>query len=183
LALLVSIVGAFALGAALGTLAHDLGARVSMVPPVALLLWIVFQDTRTPICTIRQAGILGPFHPFGTVALYRLEHDPRRKGRVQRLPDLPRWWARLPASHTRVVLDLHSADLLDDNAALELRALALAARADGKTLVLAGFTPAQYARALRAGAGDALTLASTCPDLDLAIARAAIALPPTPEAR
>lgn len=49
LLLLATILGAFIAGSASGTLAFVYGPRWSMVPPVALLLWIILHDLSVPI--------------------------------------------------------------------------------------------------------------------------------------
>ena len=49
LVLLAGIFGAFLAGSALGTLSFAYWPRWSMVPPVALLLWIVVHDLSVPI--------------------------------------------------------------------------------------------------------------------------------------
>ncbi len=175
LALLASIVGSFSLGAGLGTLTHEHWPRWSMIPPVAFLLWIIWQDVRVPICEIEgsgesEAGLDLP----EMIAVHHLRKVAGRTGVVHRLPDLLLWCERLPMSKRVVVLDLGDATVLDENAALELRALIKQASGRGRKLVISGISGAQY-RAMRdAGAGDALDPMNVCPDLDLAIARAVV---------
>ncbi len=179
LALLTSIVGSFALGAGLGTLAYDHAARWSMVPPVAFLLWIIWQDIRTPICEIEPSDLSGGAGgwelPTG-IAVFHLRKDKDRRGRVHRLPDLLQWCERLPTSNRVVILDLGEVTVLDSNAALELRALMKQAGARGRKLVIAGINGEQFHAMREAGAGDALDPSNVCPDLELAIARGLLLL-------
>lgn len=174
LALLASVAGSFALGAGLGTLAFAHFPRPAMIPPTLFLLWIIYQDYRTPICEIepsellsREAGLDLP----EAIAVYHLRRDQGRRGPTHRMPDLLRWCERLPRGKRVVILDLGDVTVLDANAALELRALVRQAAASGRTLVIAGITAAQFQAMQAAGAGDVLDAGNVCPDLELAIAR------------
>jgi anti-anti-sigma regulatory factor len=178
LALLTSIVGSFIFGSAVGTVGFDHFPRLCMVPPVVFLLWIIWQDLRTPICEIEPMDVAGDQDlglPPG-LAVYHLRRHTDRPKELHRLPDLLRWCERLPASERVVVLDLSEATTLDDNAALELRALIHQARARGRKLIFAGMTGRQYRAIIEAGAGDTLDPQNVCPDLELAIARGINAL-------
>ncbi|MFO0874520.1 MAG: DUF1275 family protein [Phycisphaerales bacterium] len=185
LALLLSVIGSFSLGAGLGTLAFDHMPGWSMVPPVVFLLWIIVQDLRTPICEIEPSDVVGGESVAlpRELAVYHLRKDRGRRGKVHRLPDLLRWCERLPA-HTRIaILDLGAATALDDNAALELRALMRQSASNGRRLLISGISGEQY-RALRnAGAGDALDPTNVCSDLELAIARGLMLLESGGDAR
>jgi uncharacterized membrane protein YoaK (UPF0700 family)/anti-anti-sigma regulatory factor len=174
LALLASIAGSFALGAGLGTLAFRHFPRPAMIPPTLFLLWIIYQDYRTPICEIesselatREAGLDLP----DAIAVYHLRRDRDRRGRAHRMPDLLRWCERLPREKRVIILDLGDVTVLDDNAALELRALMRQAQASGRSLVIAGITAEQFRSMQAAGADDVLDPSNVCPDLELAIAR------------
>jgi len=167
-------VGSFALGAGLGTLAFDLAPRWSMIPPVAFLLWIIGQDIRIPICEIEPSELVGGDTGLvlpAALAVFHLRKDRGRRGRVHRLPDLLRWCERLPEVIRIVILDLGDVTVLDDNAALELRALMKQAQGRGRRLVISGMSGAQYRAMREAGAGDVLDPTNVCPDLELAIAR------------
>lgn len=175
LALLASVGGSFALGAGLGAAAYEQITHFAMFPPVLFLLWIILQDIRAPICEIESVGALPGGAGFSlpeSVALYHIRKDKDRRGRVHRLPDLLRWHDRLPLEKTIVILDLGEVSSLDDNAALELRALMHTSRQRGRRMLIAGMTAMQYSAMIEAGAGDVLDLGSVCPDLELAIARA-----------
>lgn len=173
--LLLSIVGSFALGAALGTLAFEAFPRWAMFPPVLFLLWIIFQDITRPIAefaTVHTIDGVAFDVPEG-LAVYQLQRDPRRKGRVQRLPNLLAWEDRLPQAVRVVILDLTAIDAIDDNAALELRAALDKLGTQNRSLVIAGIRPNHFqalrrAAPLRSGELDPINL---CPDLELAIAR------------
>jgi uncharacterized membrane protein YoaK (UPF0700 family)/anti-anti-sigma regulatory factor len=174
LALLASIVGSFAFGAGLGALAFDHVPVWSMVPPVAFLLWIIWQDISAPICEIEASELLNEEAGLGLpagLAVYHLRKDQARHGRKHRLPDLLRWCERLPLRSRVVVLDLGDVPQMDANAALELRALVRQAQANGRRMVISGLSPGQFAALRLAGAADTLDAQNVCPDLELAIAR------------
>jgi uncharacterized membrane protein YoaK (UPF0700 family)/anti-anti-sigma regulatory factor len=182
LAVLGSVVGSFALGAGLGAVAYARLVHWSMFPPVLFLLWIIYVDVRAPICEIESttgthAGgdLAGMDLPAG-LAVYHLKKDGGRHGRVHRLPDLLRWFDRLPAGTRIVILDLGEATRVDDNAALELRALMQRFAARGRRLIISGMSGEQYRLMQEAGAGDILDPTNVCPDLELAIARGLVLL-------
>lgn len=174
LALLVSIIGSFALGAGLGTLAFDHIPRWAMFPPVLFLLWIVYQDAVTPIAEIEPSIALGSAEelnlPVG-LGVFHLNKDRARRGKIHRMPNLLAWIDRLPASTKVVVLDLDQVTQLDANAAMELRAALTRLAHQGRRMVIAGLNGEQYEQLRRAGAGELLDPMSVCPDLELAVAR------------
>jgi uncharacterized membrane protein YoaK (UPF0700 family)/anti-anti-sigma regulatory factor len=173
LVLLLSIASSFALGAGLGALGFELAPRGAMIPPVLFLLWIIWQDSRAPIALIQEARAdLAELALPEAMAVYHL----RRRGGPgrQRLPDLLGWIERLPASKRVVVLDLGEVTALDDNAALELRAVVRLAGDSGRKVVIAGLDAAQYRAAVASGAGDTLDASNVCPDIELAIARGVV---------
>ncbi len=53
LALLVSIIGSFALGAGLGAFAYGAIERWAMNPPVLFLIWLIYRDLKSPIARFR----------------------------------------------------------------------------------------------------------------------------------
>jgi len=175
--LLASIVGTFALGAALGALAHDHVERSAMFPPVLFLVWIIYRDVSRPIATI---------HPFNlsdgntiiqlpaTVAIYHLREEKTRRGTIHRMPNLQIWADRLPAATRVVVFDLGQKTTFDANAALELRAVIAHFAAHGKRMVIAGLDTQQIQQIRRLGTSDLLDPNNCCPDLELAIARAMV---------
>ena len=88
------------------------------------------------------------------------------------MPNLLEWSERLPHACRVVVLDLAGVERLDANAALELRALLARFASQGRRLVISGISNDQFTRLRHWGAGEYLVPANTCPDLELAIARA-----------
>jgi uncharacterized membrane protein YoaK (UPF0700 family) len=173
LLMLASIIGSFLLGAAIGTLALDHIPRWCMFPPVAFLLWIIFQDVRTPICDIEGSDLgdddLGIQLPEA-IAVFHLRKGKGKADLAHRLPDLERWCERLPLSKRVVILDLGAAEL-DADAASELRQLIVQSKARDRVIILSGISGAQYNQLRREGAGDALDPSNVCPDIELAIAR------------
>jgi uncharacterized membrane protein YoaK (UPF0700 family)/anti-anti-sigma regulatory factor len=172
--LLLSILVTFALGAGLGALAYDLSPKWSMFPPVLFLMWIVFQDARTPIAEIAPSELVrltwGLELP-GSLAVFHVRKGRGRKGRLHRMPNLLAWVERLPGEIRVVILDLSEVEQIDANAALDLRAAAVRLRERDRGIVLAGLTPAQYRQLQDAGAGGVLDPMSVCADLELAVAR------------
>ncbi len=172
LALLGSILGSFALGAGLGTIAYENFHRLAMFPPVLFLLWIIIQDIRQPIAEIEPSEIvsdLGLTLPRGLLVVH-LRHDRGKKGAVQRLPDLMAWLDRLPREARVIVLDLDKVTQMDADSALELRAALRRSASEGRRLILAGISPGEFRELSRAGHDDLDPLAA-CPDFELAIAR------------
>ncbi len=183
LALLVSVVASFALGAGLGASMYDHFPRWSMFVPVLFLLWIILQDVRAPICEIELSELVGGENglhlPHG-LAVFHLRRDQTRRGKIHRLPDLLGWCERLPATTRVVILDLGEVTVLDVNAALELRALMKQSGARGRRMVISGITGEQYRSMRSSGAGDVLDPTNVCPDLELAIARGMVLLDANP---
>lgn len=176
LALLASILGSFALGALLGTLAYAHTTRFAMFPPVAFLIWIVYQDLTRPIVEIEPSELHGGEGGDSAgldrrLAVFHLRRDKDRTGKVHRMPNLQAWADRLEGHIRVVILDLGDVTHLDANSAMEVVALIRASRQRGWELVLAGIDAAQFEQLQAAGAGEGLDYEHVCPDLELAIAR------------
>ncbi len=174
LVLLLSILLSFALGACLGTLIHESALRVAMFPPVLLLVWIIFQDIRRPIAELEGADVRGHLLSMnlpGALAVYHIRRNAAGRTGMHRMPDLTAWSESLPGQIRVVVLDLTDVSEFDADAALELRAAISRLASQGRRMVVAGLTNKEYARLIRAGAGEGLRPENVCPDLDLAIAR------------
>lgn len=147
LVLLASIFGAFVLGAAMAAGFFELAPRLSMLPPVALLGWIIVQDMRTPICEVEEALLadacatpserLAAACSAGVAVFRAIPRGGARAGEA-RLPDLAGWLASLPASRRAVVLDLSGAHSFGPLAAGAIESLLERARRDGRRVVLAG---------------------------------------------
>lgn len=173
LTLLLSIIGSFALGAALGTLGHEEIPSFAMYFPVLFLIWIIYQDISRPIAEIEPSTLIEDralMLPHGML-IYHVRPDKGREKGTQRLPNLLSWSERLPDDAKVVILDLTDVTQLDANAAFELRAALDRLEAQGRRLVVAGVTRDQFEQLRKAGAGERLDPNSACPDLELAIAR------------
>jgi uncharacterized membrane protein YoaK (UPF0700 family) len=178
LALLVSILGSFALGAGLGTLAIDHIPGWAMVIPVIFLSWIIVQDVTKPIAEIEPSDlvgdVLGLSLPESIAVFHLLRKRSGRTGRLagaHRLPNLSAWAERLPAAIRVVILDLDQVTQLDDEAAVEIRAALQRFRQDHRHLLLAGVSGEQYEQLRRSGTGELLGPENACGDLEIAIAR------------
>jgi uncharacterized membrane protein YoaK (UPF0700 family) len=147
LLLLASIFGAFVLGAAAAAVAFQWMPRLSMLPPVALLAWIIVQDARRPICEVEEALLADVCAlPGGDaeqacrigVGVYRaIPRGGARTGEA-RLPELGAWLSALPASRQTVVLDLGEARAFGPQATAAIEALLDRAHREGRRVVLAG---------------------------------------------
>jgi uncharacterized membrane protein YoaK (UPF0700 family) len=173
LLLLLSILGSFALGAALGTLAYDHATSIAMYPPVFFLAWIVYSDIVQPIAEIEPSEIVtrdGLVLP-ASVVVYHLRRDAQRGSRgAHRLPNLLAWAERLPDAVRVAILDLDQVTDLDEDAAAEIRAALARFAVEERHLLLAGVTLEQY-ELLRRGAGELLHPEIACADLEIAVAR------------
>jgi uncharacterized membrane protein YoaK (UPF0700 family) len=173
LTLLLSIIGSFALGAALGTLGHEEIPSFAMYVPVLFLVWIIYQDISRPIAEIEPSTLIEDralMLPEGML-IYHVRPDKGREKGTQRLPNLLSWSERLPDDAKVIILDLTDVTQLDANAAYDLRAALDRLEIQGRRLVVAGVTRDQFEQLRKAGAGERLDPNSACPDLELAIAR------------
>lgn len=173
LLLLASILGSFALGAALAAVVSGFTSRWTMFAPVLFLVWLIFQDLTRPIVEIEPSDLVSN-QDLGLderLAVFHLKRDRARQGRVHRMPNLLAWAERLPARTRVIILDLGDVTHLDANSALEICALLRLTRTQGRELVLSGLTGEQVDQLRDAGAGDGLDYEHVCPDLELAIAR------------
>lgn len=175
LALLLSIFGSFIFGAALAAILfdHEVTRAIAVYPPVLFLLWIIYVDSTRPIAEIESVGEKhADDHGLPPeLAVFHVRRDAKRKGKTHRLPNLLTWADNLPAHVRVVVLDLDHITVLDDNAALELRAAINHLTQADRRLVLAGITSEQYAQLDRLGVVAQLDPLSINADFDLAVAR------------
>jgi uncharacterized membrane protein YoaK (UPF0700 family) len=181
LALLASILGSFGFGAALGTAFHDYAPRWTMFPPVAFLIWIIYQDLARPIADVEPSSLVGAESELGlpaSLSIYHVRKDARRHGKIHQMPNLIAWSDRLPVTAKVVILDLGVASWIDRHAFVEMRAASLRMRAQGKRLIVAGLD-AQQCEQLRAAWGGDLKPEDVWPELDLAIAHALVVLEET----
>ncbi|HEX8524818.1 MAG TPA: DUF1275 family protein [Tepidisphaeraceae bacterium] len=173
LLLLASILGTFALGAGLGTVAFEKMPRFCMFPPVAFLGWIVYQDIIRPIAEIEPAKLVGGPGDLAlpeSVAVFHLRKDHDREGRVHRMPNLLAWSDRLPRAARVVILDLGEVTQLDANAALELTAVVNRFEVQGRQLIIAGVNREQFHQ-INASGANTLQIENVCADLELAVAK------------
>jgi uncharacterized membrane protein YoaK (UPF0700 family) len=186
-ALLVSILGSFALGAALGTFIYGRTPRLSMFPPVLFLLWIIYQDVVRPIAEIEPSTLVSDtgLEVDDRLVVYHVRRDPRRQGKIHRMPDMDAWADDLPdlPAARFVILDLMGVTQLDANSTLELRNLLERMKDEGRTLVLAGLSHDQVEQLRHTRVGPLLAPENVCPDLELAIAQAISRMPVSTQAR
>lgn len=189
-ALLLSILGSFGLGAALGTLAFDYARAYCMFPPVLFLLWIIYQDLTRPIAEIEPSTLVADtgLEVDDRLAVYRLKRkeDPAGGGAnarsrtsaplPHRFPNLEAFEDRLPAPARVIVLDLMGVPAIDTNSAYELGALIERLRHSGRTLLVSGLDHAQVEQLRRSGVGSVLSPEQVLPDVELAVARGVVLL-------
>ncbi len=166
--LLLSIPASFALGAGLGTIAFDSVQAWSMAPPCAFLGFLVLQDLLVPIAAV--ALRTGTHDGAPIIAIYHAE--PPAAGHRHRFPDLSAWAAGIDPHVRVVVIDLANLEQMGERAALELRALMLHLREEGRLLVLAGIGPAQIGTMHHAGVLLDFDADDLCFDLSAAALRA-----------
>lgn len=176
LVLLASIMGSFALGACLGTLAHDWQPRYAMFPPVLFLLWVVYQDIAHPIAEIEPSTLVSEHLGLDDrIVVYQLVREARHRKHVRapihRMPNLLAWSERLPPTARVIILDLGGVTHIDHNSAMELRAVMQQLTRTGRRLILAGLSPDQVRQLRDAGLGELLRPENTCPDVELAVAQ------------
>jgi uncharacterized membrane protein YoaK (UPF0700 family)/anti-anti-sigma regulatory factor len=174
LVLLASILGMFALGAGLGTLAYAYVPRVAMFIPVVFLAWLVYQDLTRPIAEIEPSDLINKESGLdlpAAIAIIHLRRDHDRHRGVHRMPNLLAWAAQLPAAKRIVILDLGGVIQINSNAAMELRAVIGQFKRDGRLLILAGINVQQFQQIDQAAGGALLEPKDVCGDLELAIAR------------
>lgn len=186
LLLLFTILGSFAFGAGLGTVALRVAPQWAMVPAVVFLGWIVLVDLWRPIAdTQSDRDFGGSLHLAlpPAVAVFHIAPRRGRFGRRSRFPDLTAWAERLDAAVRVVVLDLGAVEAIGDDAVDALAPLARVLSASGRRLVLAGVSPAKYRALVAAGVLTGDDPSAACPDLELAAAHAMSLLEEAPAAR
>jgi len=170
LALLVSVFGSFALGAALGTVAHEHFPRFAMFPPVLFLGWIILQDISRPIAEIEPSMLMdaGSGHDLpASLAVFHVRREGGRRG-FHRLPDLAHWAERLSADVRVAILDFGGGARVGKGSVDDLRAAMLRFRASGIRLILAGLDD-ELRTAIEREWGDDLRPGDICPDIEMAM--------------
>ncbi|MBL8753292.1 MAG: DUF1275 family protein [Planctomycetes bacterium] len=166
--LLLSIPGSFAFGAGLGTVAYEHVPTWSMVPPCVFLVFLMVRDLLVPIAAVDLRH--GKHHGAPIVAIFHAEPPP--PGKRFRLPDLTTWASNIDDHVRVVVLDLANVQGMGERSALELRALMLHLREEGRQLVLAGVGATQLATMQHAGVLLDFDADDLCGDLHSAALRA-----------
>jgi uncharacterized membrane protein YoaK (UPF0700 family) len=178
--LLLTILGSFVFGAAVGTAVFLWDSPIAMLPPFLFLMWIVWVDLRTPIADVRELDALADVTVGGagslrellppSVGVYRLHSAGRHAS--HRPPDFLHWAERLPGRWRIVVLCFSASVRIDENAARGLRDGIGTLRRDGRRLVIAGITPLHYAAFERFGVFRDLQRDDAWSDVEFALARA-----------
>lgn len=166
--LLLSIPCSFALGAGLGTTAFEFVQAWSMVPPVLFLGFLTLQDILVPIAAVELRT--GEHDGAPIIAIYHAE--PPTSGGRARMPDLTTWASNIDQHVKVVVLDLTNLAEFGERSALEMRALMLHLREEGRVLVLAGLGKEQFASLQHAGVLLDFDADDLCSDLHSAALRA-----------
>lgn len=189
LILLASILASFVFGSACGALMYLEYPHWSMLPPIALLGFIVLSDLRTPICEIEEAIIAETARGetiSGDVAVFSAIPRGGDSGETH-LPDLAAWIDGLPAGKRTIVLDLTHARVFGPLAANALHAMSLSAVRSGKRVIVTGLDPGEVATVNALSRADLLNPTNCAEDLAEALAMASTdepaALRPTEPSR
>lgn len=178
--LLMGIAGSFGFGAVAGHLAHAAWGPYALGVPVCFLLWIVYVDLSTPIADIREMDLLNDpemkLQDLVTmllpreVALYRFACA--HGNHSHRAPNFQLWVERVPDHCRVVILAISPLTRFDSNTVLDLEAAVQKLRADGRSLIVSGITPALFKRLMAHGTPGNIGVHNLCSDLEFAIARA-----------
>jgi len=173
--LLASILASFVFGSACGALMFLEYPHWSMVPPIALLGFIVLSDLRTPICEIEEAIIAETARAEALptdVAVFSAIPRGGDSGEMH-LPDLGAWISSIPDSKRTIVLDLTHARVFGPLAANALHAMSLAAVRTGRRVVIAGLDAGEVATVNALSRADLLNPTNCAEDLAEALAMVA----------
>lgn len=178
LLLLASILFSFIVGSALGALAYASFPHWSMVPPIALLAWVIVEDVRKPICELAETMLaetmLAEFGDAGLPGDICIVKAIPRGGdgaTEARLPNLAEWLAQLDPHKRRVVLDLSAARSFGPLAAIAIDALVAACARSGRQLIVAGLSPSQRRTINSHSRADLLHDGNATADVAAALAR------------
>ena len=178
-ALLATIFGSFLFGALAGMTVFLHLPGLALGPPVVFLLGIIYIDWRKPIADVRKIDLLGDHQlnvngivksllPEG-LGIWRVFC--KRNDKWHKAPDFEHWAEIVPRRWRVIVLSLSPSTRLDANALLNLAAAARKLLTEGRRLVLAGVTPAQYRTIESSDAGQSIGPENLCPDLEFGIVR------------
>lgn len=185
LVLLGSIFASFILGSACGAWMYLEAPRWSMLPPIALLAWIIIADLRTPICEIEEALIAevsaegtaevgtkprtaAGAHVSAGIALFRA--IPRGGGSGEaHLPELAKLLDRAGPARRTVIVDLGAARAFGPLAANAIHAMFRAAERTGHRVIFAGLDEGECATINALSRGDLLTEVNSARDVGAAL--------------
>lgn len=178
-ALLATIFGSFLFGAVAGMTIFLHRPGITLLPPVAFLLWIIYVDWRKPIADVREIDLLADrelqLHGIvksllpSDLGIWRVLC--RRAGKWHKAPDFVHWIEIMPKRWRVIILSLSPLTRLDSNGLLNLAAAARALRAQRRELILAGVTSAQYRAIEQCEMRQLIPAENVCPDLEFAVAR------------
>jgi uncharacterized membrane protein YoaK (UPF0700 family) len=178
-ALLATIFGSFLFGAVAGMTIFRHAPSLALLAPVLFLLGIIYIDWQKPIADVREIDLLGDEElkldgivksllPEG-LGIWRVLC--KQHGKWHKAPDFEHWAEIMPRQWRVIVLSLSPLTRLDGNALLNLAAAARKLQTQGRRLVLAGVTPAQYQTIEPSEASRLIGLENLCPDLEFGIVR------------
>ena len=186
LVLLGSIFASFILGSACGAWMYLETPRWSMLPPIALLAWIVIADLRTPICEIEETLIAEvraegraevgtkPSTAAGTqvpagIALFRAIPRGGNGTGEAHLPELAKLLDRAGPTRRTVVVDLGGTRAFGPLAANAIHAMFRAAERTGHRVIVAGLDEGECATINALSRGDLLTELNSARDVVAAL--------------
>ncbi|MCE9590588.1 MAG: DUF1275 family protein [Planctomycetes bacterium] len=179
LLLLASMFGSFLFGVVAGAYVFRHWHSVVFVPPILFLIFILLRDWYKPIADVREINMLSDpeLQSLGLVhsllpkelGIYRLAMV--KHGLSHRAPNFQAWVDRLPGHWSVVILVIQPLLRLDDNALMDFGHAVRKLQGQGRSLVLCGTNPPQYAAMERAGLIDLIGWENLCPDVEFAVSR------------
>jgi len=148
LGLLLAIFMAFIGGGVLGTLAFGWLPKLSMIPPIFLLGWIIIADIRMPICELQEtilADMRLPNTPEESLAFFRAVPQGNALNASAKLPDLGAWIARVSITKRTVIVDLSGANVTGAMAVQSIREMLDRGREQGRKVIVIGLSVAACA--------------------------------------
>ena len=148
LGLLLAIFMAFIGGGVLGTLAFGWLPKLSMIPPIFLLGWIIIADIRMPICELQEtilADMRLPNTPKESLAFFRAVPQGSARNASAKLPDLGAWIARVSITKRTVIVDLSGANVTGEMAVQSIREMLDRGREQGRKVIVIGLSVAACA--------------------------------------
>jgi uncharacterized membrane protein YoaK (UPF0700 family)/anti-anti-sigma regulatory factor len=179
--LLLSILGSFLFGAALGTLAQVKFGSWSLLAPVAFLMWIVLMDYMKPVADVREIDptrdpdltkLLGNLKSLlpPHVGIYRLSHY--RDGAFHHAPDFSSWSTRIPKHWRIIILVVSPLTQFNQDTATSLLESIQRLSSTNRTLIISGMNRPQFKTLMDCGLEKIIDLENFVPDIEFALARA-----------